>query len=104
MLRLHGHSFALQGNLESSDSPSRGSERNGREEGERRGRAPRICLDADAQVFPGARGEPRERKPARGSRAGPKLGATRSLPGEAESTPRFLGLQKEQVANQKRGA
>ena len=105
LLCLHVHSLAPQGNLEASGSPSRESERTrGREEGH----APRICLYADAQVFPGARGEPRgEEASMRFHGCGPEglpRGATRSLPGEAASTPISLGLQKEQEAHWKRHA
>ena len=69
---------------------------------------PRICLYADAQVFPGARGQPRgEEARMRFHGCDPEgfpRGATRSLPGKAESTPISLGLQKEQAAHQQRHA
>ena len=69
---------------------------------------PRICLYADAQVFPGARGQPHgEEASMRFHGCDPEglpRGATRSLPGEAESTPISLGLQKEQAAHQQRHA
>lgn len=89
--------------MEGSESPSRESERNRNKEGDE-GRicVLRMCLDTGIPVFPGTRGKLHRRGSQHGVSKPP--GANKSKLGENESTLRVQGLQKKQVANQKRDA
>lgn len=58
-----------------------------------------MCLDTRVQVFPVTR-ESRTGKEASMGCLGLPRRANRSQPGKTESTPRFQGLEKQQVAHQ----